>query len=546
MPKIRIRDHKPNQGNRKILLWNRLMTNNLLVYRVEDQNRSHFVVISSDEVIEKLLTPKIKETLQKDDFEVLTPPQFNANRTLVVRNVDSIITSIEEDELKNDIERRNDWAKVSDVIKIPNAPKLLKIKFENASMTKAACDKGILIYNQSFPPSSVERDIFIQLIPCYKCYKYDHKSEACITPNVTLCSECAADDHIYRNCRSENKKCLNCKGNHRTFAARCPVRKNLINERKKEIRERSRSRSRSRSEGRTPTYSYAQATQRGTNAVRGQIINFERTDYVKIASSIVFAHIMEGVVPGSFHQNIKEMYKLNGLPEVKFPENIPPPNVPQSELTERLRDLSQGRESQEDEIEIEQETVESEMEIEREKRKREITPSPKEIRDPRLKRRETRQEEEIHEPEAPPCPPPSPQEAGVAASKVKKMGQTEATKPKEPATRPKVKLSQSDEETLKKYARYQKEMNFIMIKTKNTVIRKGDMQELNQLIRERRLKYIYSNPAYSESDVRVLWEKGLADIRSIEIKEVNQDFFNSIERNGQLVRGRKTSVSSAK
>ena len=59
---------------------------------------------------------------------MLIPPQFNANRTLVVQNVDSIITV--DVDLKNATERRSEWAKITEIIKIPNAPKLLKIKYE--------------------------------------------------------------------------------------------------------------------------------------------------------------------------------------------------------------------------------------------------------------------------------------------------------------------------------------------------------------------------------------------------------------------------------
>ena len=160
MPKVRVKDHRPNLSNRKVLLWNKLMNNNLLVYKIEEQNRNHFVVVSSDEVVEKLLTPKLKEAFRREDFEILTPPQFNAERTVVIRNIDPIITEVDIEELKNDVERRNEWAKITEMIKIPNMPKILKIKFENATMTKAACEKGLLIYNQSVPPANLEKDIF--------------------------------------------------------------------------------------------------------------------------------------------------------------------------------------------------------------------------------------------------------------------------------------------------------------------------------------------------------------------------------------------------
>ena len=65
MPRIRIKDHKLNHGNRGILLWNKHMQNNLMIYKMEEPNRNHFVIISSDEVVEKLLTPKLTDSKKR-------------------------------------------------------------------------------------------------------------------------------------------------------------------------------------------------------------------------------------------------------------------------------------------------------------------------------------------------------------------------------------------------------------------------------------------------------------------------------------------------
>ena len=546
MPKVRVKDHRPNLGNRKVLLWNKLMNNNLLVYKIEEQNRNHFVVVSSDEVVEKLLTSKIKEAFRREDFEILTPPQFNAERTVVIRNIDPIITEVDIEELKNDVERRNEWAKITEMIKIPNMPKILKIKFENATMTKAACEKGLLIYNQSVPPANVEKDIFVNITPCFKCYKYNHKTDDCLTPDAILCSECSANTHTFRNCTSETKKCLNCQGNHRTFAARCPIRKNLIKEKKKEIRERSRSRSRTRNAA--DTMSYAQALQRETQGTSDSVMaSFNRTDFVKITSAITYAHIMEGVVPGSFHENVAEMYRINGLPEVKFPDYIPPPHIPLSEITERRKEVEKRSERQEEAAyEEEEEIVIEDKEAEREKRKREqITPSPKEIRDTRQKKKERRQENEDQE-EVPPCPPMSPQIGATTMKASTSKELSETVKMREQSTKPKQakQVSHQEEEILKKYSKFIKEMNFMFIKTRDTTIKRGDVREIEQLLSEGKLKYVYSNASYSEADARAIWENGYVDSGVVEFREVNTDFFNSVERNGQLIRSRRSSLGN--
>ena len=136
--------------------------------------------------MDKLLTSKLKDSLKKDDFEIQTPPEYNAKRTLVLRNIDSLISTVESEELKNDLEIRNEWLKVTEVIKLPNAPKIIKIKAESSEMVRMATERGILIYNQSIPPQNVEREVFVYLNICYRCYKYDHSTEDCSTPDITL------------------------------------------------------------------------------------------------------------------------------------------------------------------------------------------------------------------------------------------------------------------------------------------------------------------------------------------------------------------------
>ena len=137
MPKLRIKDLRPSHGNREQCLWNKLMTQNLLVYQLKALNGA-FLVISSDEIIERLLTTNVKESLRKDNSEVQTPLEYVASKTIVIRNIDSMVGEVEAEELKGDLERRNDWLKVEEVVKLPNAPKILKVRVKEISMAKKA------------------------------------------------------------------------------------------------------------------------------------------------------------------------------------------------------------------------------------------------------------------------------------------------------------------------------------------------------------------------------------------------------------------------
>lgn len=108
-------------------------------------------------------------------------------------------------------------------------------------MAKRALENGMFILFQYMLPRFVEKDIFINLVPCYRCYKYDHLVKDCKEDDTyKACSESASKDHTYKDCRENAKKCLNCNGNHRTLAAKCPTRKKIIKERSKEQRQSER------------------------------------------------------------------------------------------------------------------------------------------------------------------------------------------------------------------------------------------------------------------------------------------------------------------
>ena len=57
-----------------------------------------------------------------------------------------------------------------------------------------------------------------------------------------------------------------------------------------------------------------------------------------IMSAIVYGHYMEALVPGSFQTNVSEVYRLNGLREVKFP---PPTMV--TTVMEACKEVFRGR-----------------------------------------------------------------------------------------------------------------------------------------------------------------------------------------------------------
>lgn len=72
----------------------------------------------------------------------------------------------------------------------------------------------------------VEMEDFIQLAPCWSCYKYDHNIKDCPEKATKKCSESAAIGHTFCDCNKRNKpKCLNCGDAYRTLATSYPIRR---------------------------------------------------------------------------------------------------------------------------------------------------------------------------------------------------------------------------------------------------------------------------------------------------------------------------------
>ena len=105
---------------------------------------------------------------------------------------------------------------------------MIKIRFATQNMAYHVLHNGIKILNQFLPPTSIEREVFIRLTPCYNCYKYDHTTRNCQAGQLTLCNKCSGNNHRSERCTSNHLKCLNCQQEHHTFANRCPTRKAKI------------------------------------------------------------------------------------------------------------------------------------------------------------------------------------------------------------------------------------------------------------------------------------------------------------------------------
>ena len=321
MPSVKIKDLRSNESGRRNKLWECLGARKIDIWKMRD-GRGVFFVIMDKENCQKILEKEEKELFALHGFEIFNPPDLNSNRTIVIRNLDRQIDDWPEERIKEYIAERNEWMKVETVIKLPTTSKMLKVKCEKETMADRAIKDGIYVCYQYIRPEFIEKEIFVRITPCYNCFKYNHLTKECPEEKQIICTICSEKDHNQDLCNKE-PKCINCAGPHRTLAAVCPIRKDLIKEKSKAIRSRNRSQSRSQSRARQ-TYADA-ARPRPQQQQPQQAYEMPKVpdNIAAVAySATAYSFFMEMIHPGTFQENMDKIYKLNGIPLVKFPTDI--------------------------------------------------------------------------------------------------------------------------------------------------------------------------------------------------------------------------------
>ena len=106
-------------------------------------------------------------------------------------------------------------------------------------MASQVLTKGLLLFNLSHPARNIWKEIFVEILICFKCYQLeDHPTSSCPkSKDYKICSLCASLEHTHREYTSINRKCINCEEgtDHSTLAMSCPFRKQLSKKKLQEI-----------------------------------------------------------------------------------------------------------------------------------------------------------------------------------------------------------------------------------------------------------------------------------------------------------------------
>ena len=320
-PAVKIIDKRPTEPHRHHKIYQVLGKLGVCAKKVHD-GKGVFFAITNDDVIESILSDVSKEAFRQEGFEVVPPIVYNSMKTVVVKQLDYMIDSFNDEEIIDSIEILNKWAKVESIYKIPSTSKILKIRFKTQQMAQLALDNGIKILHQYISKWNVEKEVFVRLNPCRNCFQYDHKLKDCKLEKKSRCTFCAGE-HRQHECKAKQALCINCGGPHRTLAATCKIRKDLIKKRSGEMRDQIRTQTRQQQ---FTSYADATSATKGSSAgssVGGGVLGLSKDEtkqmVTTIMSAIVYSHYVEAIQPGSFQESMRDMYKCNGLKPVNFP-----------------------------------------------------------------------------------------------------------------------------------------------------------------------------------------------------------------------------------
>ena len=300
MVRIRVKITEHDGSSKKPKVATCISAAGALVYKIIE-SREAFILVTDNQGMDSMLSEASRNRFSEQGLELQFPPEYEASRTVILRNVDALIHDMTEAVIVENIPARY---VVKKVIKIPGNSHLLKIMFNTAEMADKVVKDGIEIVFQKFAGKNVDKEIFIPIIPCYRCYAYSHQKRSCLkSEDYKVCSNCSREGHTYVNCESLVMQCINCGGAHRTLAAR----KAIIKDKIKERRYKSRSK--------TPTEEVPlRVVQSG--------IKLPENYLAVMAAAVTLAEKREAEVPGTFQYIMDEVLVANDVPKVKIPETV--------------------------------------------------------------------------------------------------------------------------------------------------------------------------------------------------------------------------------
>lgn len=261
------------------------------------------VGLASEADREKHTTHQSNENLKLLGFELVESPEQISARTILARRVDDYLLKKTNDDLRMEIEARNE-IQLDEIHIIPKAH-MIKIRLRSKQQADFIKNKGIKVFSQIIPSYNINIEEYRPVTQCFKCYKFSHRTNQC-KETEQVCSKCSTKGHDHRNCQTPTLKCVNCDGEHTAVSFKCPIKRE--------------SQQQQNSPKPTPlTTTYAQAT----TPMQATPDTNTNTEKLLLADIIIKYSIQTSF--GDLKKQTETMNTLleyNGCPIIKLPPNF--------------------------------------------------------------------------------------------------------------------------------------------------------------------------------------------------------------------------------
>ena len=115
MVRIKVKNFVHDGTSRKPALVQTLAEAEAWVNKIVE-TREAFILIADNQNMDKLLKEEIRQKFAARGLEITYPPEYEASRTVIIKNVDSLISAMSEEEIAGLIDGN---LRVKRVIKIP-------------------------------------------------------------------------------------------------------------------------------------------------------------------------------------------------------------------------------------------------------------------------------------------------------------------------------------------------------------------------------------------------------------------------------------------
>jgi hypothetical protein len=297
-------------------------------FEMKGSAKGNFIARCTTEESEKLHSSAMKPKLKKEGIEIVVTPEAKARRTVICRNVPSTITEHDDYDIITEIEEKNKWAKIIHAFVFNNG-RNLKLEFAEERAANKALENGIKAYHLIIPHFNIEKDLYIPVLQCRKCYKLGHDTKACKT-TLAVCSECGGN-HRHEACKASFLKCLLCEESHSAMSNKCPAKREYVKHCRRDLQQQKKHLNLQNKVKSGISYADMAKSPSTSTTQKPITINTpyllgidESTKQTQAMICILLAHLSSNGDATSFQQKLDEALTTNDLPTIKITPNLLP------------------------------------------------------------------------------------------------------------------------------------------------------------------------------------------------------------------------------